>query len=131
MKDDVDEGLVIATPNELAAMRAAMPNDGIVEYGKVNIDLVLERWKFQCDRENEAFLARWLGEHPPEIDQPAEKPARRRKPGLRRLIAQAEKTGKTVTSVTTPDGHTLTFGEPQSSEANNPWLVDLDKVTKQ
>jgi hypothetical protein len=57
--------------------------------------------------------------------------ARRRKPGMRRLIAQAEKAGKTVTSVTTPDGHTLTFGEPQSSEANNPWLVDLDKVTKQ
>jgi hypothetical protein len=124
---NVEERLVIATLDELAVM----PNDGIAEYGKVNIDLVLERWKAQCDRENGTFLAQWLAEHPPEVYQPAEKPARHRKPGLGRLIAQMEKAGKTVTSITTPDGHTLTFGEPQSSEANNPWLVDLDKVTKQ
>jgi hypothetical protein len=52
---------------------------------------------------------------------------RPRKPSLRKLIAQAEKAGKTVSGLTTPDGHTLTFGEPQSREANNPWLVDLDR----
>ena len=52
--------------------------------------------------------------------------------GARDVVWRGEDSaGKTVTSVTTPDGHTLTFGEPQSSEANNPWLVDLDKVTKQ
>ena len=67
----------------------------------------------------------------PDLVAKREHAVRRRKPGLRRLIAQAEKTGKTVTSVTTPDGHTLRFGELPSSEANNPWLVDLDKMTKQ
>jgi hypothetical protein len=54
-----------------------------------------------------------------------------RKPSVGRLIRQAEKaTGKAVTSITT-DGVTLTFGEPQPTEANNPWLADLDKVIKQ
>jgi tripartite-type tricarboxylate transporter receptor subunit TctC len=35
------------------------------------------------------------------------------------------------TCVTTPDGVTLKFGEPEPTEATNPWLADLDKVTKQ
>jgi hypothetical protein len=30
-----------------------------------------------------------------------------------------------------PDGTVLHFGEPQPTEASNPWLADLDKVTKQ
>ena len=47
-----------------------------------------------------------------------------------RWIVQVEKTGKKVTSVITPDGHTLKFGELPSSEANNPWLVELDEMTK-
>jgi hypothetical protein len=48
------------------------------------------------------------------------KPARQRKPGLRTLIAQAEKSGKKVTSITTPDGVTMRFDEP-SHEDFNPW----------
>ena len=117
--DDVEEGLVIATPDELARMRAAVPNDGIVEYGNVNIDLVLERWKAQCDRENEAFLVQWIAEHPPEVEQPAEKPARRRKPSLSKVVALAKKNG--VSSLTTPEGYTLTFDEPQASNEANSW----------
>jgi hypothetical protein len=54
-----------------------------------------------------------------------------RKASLRTLIKRAEKAGKTVSSVTTPDGTVLHFGEPQPTEATNPWLADLDKVTKQ
>lgn len=55
---------------------------------------------------------------------------RKRKPSVSTLIARAEKKGKTVTSITTPDGTVLSFGEPQPTEASNPWLVDL-RETKQ
>ena len=57
-------------------------------------------------------------------------PRKLRKPSIRKLVEQAEKTGKRVTSVTTPDGMIINFGEPEPSAANNPWLDDL-KVTKQ
>jgi hypothetical protein len=55
----------------------------------------------------------------------------RRKPSIARQIKQAEKAGKTVTSITTPDGTTIHFGDSESSEANNPWLADIEKATKQ
>jgi hypothetical protein len=55
---------------------------------------------------------------------------RPRKPSIAKLIAQAEKSGRRVTSVTTPNGTTIHFGDPEPSEAKNPWLADL-KVTKQ
>ena len=83
----------------------------------------------------EAILARFAAIRPPRpiiyVDKPP--PARRvgsRKPSIATLIKRAEKAGKTVTSVTTPDGTVLHFGEAQPSEAKNPWLDDL-KVTKQ
>jgi hypothetical protein len=44
---------------------------------------------------------------------------------------QAEKAGKNVASITTPDGVTLRFGEFQPTEASNPWLADLKKGNKQ
>ena len=48
------------------------------------------------------------------------------------MIAAAERAGKNVTSVTTPDGVTLRFGESEPTEVNNPWLAGIDdKVTKQ
>jgi len=47
------------------------------------------------------------------------------------MIKQAEKSGKAVSSITTPDGTTIHFGEPAPTEASNPWLADLNKVTKQ
>jgi hypothetical protein len=55
-------------------------------------------------------------------------PQRTRKPSVSTLIARAEKKGKTVTSVTAPDGTVLHFGEPQPTEASNPWLADLTKA---
>jgi hypothetical protein len=65
---------------------------------------------------------------------PAGKPRRQRKPSIKRKIAAAERSGKSVTSVTTPDGVTLHFDKAKDTEAkaSNPWLADLDnKVTKQ
>jgi hypothetical protein len=59
-------------------------------------------------------------------------PRKPRKPSLAKLIAQAERSGRTVTSITMPDGTTIHFGEPSSTDdASNPWLVDLEKATKQ
>lgn len=59
------------------------------------------------------------------------KPTHQRKPSVRSLISRAQKAGKTVASITTPEGYTLTFGEAQPSEASNPWLVDIERATKQ
>ena len=67
----------------------------------------------------------------PKADPAPPKLRRQRKPSIRALIAAAEKTGKTVTSVTMPDGTVLQFGEAAPAEASNPWLADLAKVTKQ
>jgi hypothetical protein len=51
-----------------------------------------------------------------------EQPKRRqRKPRLDCAIAQAEKAGKRVSSITTPDGVTLTFGQGEPTEAGNEW----------
>jgi hypothetical protein len=46
---------------------------------------------------------------------------RQRKTSIRKIIADAERTGKNVTSVTTPDGTTLRFGEPGAVTSANPW----------
>jgi hypothetical protein len=51
-----------------------------------------------------------------------------RKPRLRTLIADAEKAGKNVASITTPDGTTLTFGPEPTAEAANPWLADIERT---
>ena len=68
----------------------------------------------------------------PRADPAPAKPRRQRKPRVHTLIKQAEKSGKTVTSITTPDGVTLRFGEGEAAtEANNPWPLDDFKVTKQ
>jgi hypothetical protein len=46
------------------------------------------------------------------------RPARRRKLRVDALIRQAEKAGKVVTSITTPDGVTLRFDEPEQNSSN-------------
>ena len=63
--------------------------------------------------------------------QPQPQPRRQRRSSVGTLIKRAEKEGKCVTSITMPDGTVLHFGEPQPTAASNPWLSDLDKVTKQ
>jgi hypothetical protein len=67
---------------------------------------------------------------PPAAPTPQPKSRRQRKLSIGRMIAAAERGGKNVTSITTPDGVTLRFGESEPTEASNPWLDDL-KVTKQ
>jgi hypothetical protein len=88
--------------------------------------------------ELDEFLARRASEAPteppakqPDPPQPEQPPHRRRqrKPSIATLVKRAEKTGKAVTSITTPDGTTINFSQ-EPGEANNPWLDDL-KVTKQ
>ena len=44
------------------------------------------------------------------------KPKRSRRPRLDRVIAQAERAGKTVTGITTPEGVTLTFGQATDTD---------------
>jgi hypothetical protein len=46
-----------------------------------------------------------------------------RKPSLRRMIAAAKKAG--ATSVTTPDGYRIAFGEPEPAPTNelDQWIV--------
>jgi hypothetical protein len=57
------------------------------------------------------------------------KPQRRaRKPSLRSLIKQAERAGKTVTSIER-DGVTLAFGETATSSDANPWDEVLKNAT--
>jgi len=82
----------------------------------------------ECLRAYREGLAFMRQERAARVGQVA--PRKLRKPSIRKLVEQAEKTGKRVTSVTTPDGMIINFGEPEPSAANNPWLDDL-KVTKQ
>jgi hypothetical protein len=57
----------------------------------------------------------------------AKQPRRRqRKPRLDRTIREAEKAGKSVTSITTPDGVKLTFGEP-APDTSDEWDRRLDR----
>jgi len=70
---------------------------------------------------------------PPTSQQLLRSPGRPRpprRPSIRKLIEQAEKAGKPVTSVTMPDGTKLDFSKPESAASENPWFDDL-KVTKQ
>jgi hypothetical protein len=66
-----------------------------------------------------------------DIDGTRPRAHRKRKPSIATLVKRAEKTGKAVTSITTSDGITFTFGEAEPSAANNPWLADIGKATKQ
>ena len=52
-----------------------------------------------------------------DCDRRVPTPRHKRKPNIRRMVAAAEKTGKTVTSITMPDGAVLHFGEPESTDA--------------
>src|SRR5262249_58457926 len=47
-------------------------------------------------------------------------PKRPRKPSIATLVKRAEKTRRPVTSITTPDGTTIQFGETNPTDASNP-----------
>jgi hypothetical protein len=88
----------------------------------------------EIERERHAELERAIRAEfaiKPRADPAPAKPRRQRKPSLRKMIVAAERVGKTVTSITTPDGVTLHFGKGEPTETSNPWLDDLNKVTKQ
>jgi hypothetical protein len=93
-----------------------------------------KRSDFYTRREEQAELVRALGADcfkPPPANPAPAKPRRQRKPNICKMIAEAERGGKTVTSITTPDGITLHFGKGEATEASNPWPLDDFKVTKQ
>jgi hypothetical protein len=93
----------------------------------------VSRFDFFTEAERAEWRAEWvraLGALKPRPNPEPPKPRRQRKASLRKMIAEAERDGRKVTSITTPDGVTLHFGEPEPTEASNPWLADL-KVTKQ
>jgi len=61
---------------------------------------------------------------------PARKSRKPRKPSIRKLVEQAERTGKIVTSITTPDGTKFDFGRATPAEpvSSNPVTVtDFDE----
>jgi hypothetical protein len=53
-----------------------------------------------------------------ERDKPARRP---RRPNIKTLLKESAQGGKTVTSITLPDGTKLTFGEQTSATNNNSW----------
>jgi hypothetical protein len=58
-------------------------------------------------------------------------PTRRPKPSIAAMVKRAEKAGKTVTSVSVEgDKVILTFGESNPTDANNPWLAEIEKATQ-
>jgi hypothetical protein len=77
-----------------------------------------------------AMIARATVVVPAEAPSPSRQ-RRQRKPRVRRLIEEAEKSGKTVTSVVaTAEGYTLKLNEPQSpATTDNPWDQVLKDAT--
>jgi hypothetical protein len=79
--------------------------------------------------------SRWWVSLPPPVREllphalRAEGARKPRRPNVATLIKQAEKAGRTVTSVTV-DRITLHFSS-EPTEATNPWLADIEKATKQ
>jgi hypothetical protein len=65
--------------------------------------------------------------------RPPRKQHKPRKPTLTAALKQAHKAGKPVRGAefTADGGVKLTFGEPEAAEQVNPWLAELDKVTRQ
>jgi hypothetical protein len=92
------------------------------------------QWFCDAIAECRAAMARpeWRDVPMPPMRWPRETPRRQRKASVRKMIAAAERGGKSVESITTPDGVTLHFGKVENTEAGNPWLAAIeDKVTKQ
>ena len=81
------------------------------------------------ESEKEEWRALLSGQKPPRL-------RRRRNPRkmtLARALREARKAGVNVAGATLePDGRlSLQFGEAVPIEADNPWLAELDKGTKQ
>jgi hypothetical protein len=92
--------------------RLRLPNGTVVA---VTVDAELPDGRFAVT----------VGQPPSKLAKPASR--RARKPSVRSLVKQAERSGKKVMSVTV-DGTTLHFG-PQPDIESNPWRDDLRKGT--
>jgi hypothetical protein len=71
-----------------------------------------------------AAAAKLIGDLKVRVDQIAAVSGvrRQRKPSVAKLIRQAERSGRKVTSVTTDSGVTIRFAEEPATETN-PWLA--------
>ena len=119
--------------SELPQQYIEPPDDAVFDFLVERLCPALAVLKTIYGIDDEPPVRNLTASPPPDslCDEAVAAPKRRtRKPSIARQIKQAEKTGKRVTSVTTPDGMIINFGDPEPSAANNPWLADL-KVTKQ
>jgi hypothetical protein len=55
---------------------------------------------------------------------------RNRRPSLETLIREAERAGKAVSSITTPDGTTVRFGEPGGAASSTVTELEAWKAKK-
>jgi hypothetical protein len=76
------------------------------------------------ERAMEGVAAIPWGQRPPTA-----RPRRQRR--IDRAIAEAERAGKVVTSVTTPDGITLTFGAADAPAVANPFELEARRLRRQ
>jgi hypothetical protein len=64
--------------------------------------------------------------------EPARKPRKPRRTSLGTLLKQAADAGKSVKGAEVyRDRTVLQFGEPEAAAPENPWLVEIEKATKQ
>jgi hypothetical protein len=71
-------------------------------------------------------LAPWCDALADKLDPPRKRKPKGKRQSLDRMIAQAEKkSGRSVTSITTPDGTTLHFGDPTPTPAKelDQWIA--------
>ena len=62
----------------------------------------------------------------------SEPPRRRRKPSLRGALKEARAAGVDVkAAVVTSDGVELRFGQPETTDAGNPWVLEAERILKQ
>jgi hypothetical protein len=88
-------------------------------------DLVSEVRNGDPDARKELQIVLGLLSDQQDQPKPQKQPRGSRKASIDRMIAAAERDGKNVTSITTPDGTTLTFG-PEPTEAAKPEGNELD-----
>jgi len=124
-------------PSHIPAGQSVNTSTSIVEVQDLR-DFPAPQWMCDVWEEFRAAMAapEWRDAPMPPMRWPDEtprKPRKPRKPTLSAALEQADKAGKAVRSATVaPDGAvSLAFGEPEPTEADNPWLADLKVVTKQ
>jgi hypothetical protein len=122
--------------SELPQQYIEPPRDAVFGFLVEQLSPALAVLKTLYGIEDEPPVRNLTASPPPDslCDEAVAAPKRRtRKPSIAELVKQAEKTGRRVTSVTTPDGMIINFGEPEPAALDNPWPLDefRTKETKQ